>query len=108
MNTTITTVLVSDPALQEACDAIGRDTVIRLAQELTSARRKYPGFALNHAEAVDVVESEFLEWKAQAMRVNSPKGLNTERRNKAEGEAFHLITTALRYVRREYEGHPLF
>lgn len=32
MNTTITTVSVSDPALQEACDAIGRDTVIRLAR----------------------------------------------------------------------------
>lgn len=95
---------MKDGPLNEACEVIGRDAVIRLAQELVSARRKHPGFALNHAEAVDVVESEFLEWKAQAMRANTPKGLQTERRDKAETEAFHLITTALRYVRREYEG----
>ena len=101
----ITTVSVSDPALQEACTAIGRDMVLRLAQELTNSRRKHPGFNLTHDEAVDVVESEFLEWKAQAMRVCSPLSsmdLNAERRNKAEGEAFHLIVTALRYAQREY------
>lgn len=103
MNTTITTISVNDPELQDACDSIGRDAIIRLAQELSNARRKYPGFALHHAEAVDVVESEFLEWKAQAMRVDTPRGFNADRRHKAEGEAFQLMTTALRYVRREYE-----
>lgn len=94
---------MTDISLSEACEAIGRDTVIRLAQEITSARRKYPGFAFCHREAVDVVKSEALEWEAQAIRVVTPVGFNSERRDKAESEAWHLATTALRYIRREYE-----
>lgn len=89
--------------LQEACDAIGRNVIIKLAQEMTSARRKHPVFAVDHEEAVDVVESEFLEFKAQAMRAGKlASRLDEDKRARAESEAWHVAVTALRYVGREY------
>lgn len=106
MNTTITTVTVNDPDLQEACEAIGRDTVIRLAQELTRARRQHPSFASDHEHAMKGVKSEMLEWEAQAMLVESSQGISPKRFERSESEGYHVITTMLRYLKREYLGHP--
>jgi hypothetical protein len=57
---------------------------------------------------VDVVTSEMLEWKAQAMRVDAGNaGGGESRLARAEEEALHVIVTLIRYLNREYEarGH---
>ena len=87
----------------ELVEAIGRDILIPLAQELTSARRKYLVFATEHNEAADLVESEMHEWKSQAMLVVRPDGtINTKRRDKAVCEGFQVISTMIRYLRKEW------
>ncbi len=93
---------MSDIALQEAIEVIGRDTLIRLAQELTSARRSH-SVVYGHEDAASALESEFYEWKSQAGRVVRRDGFHPEKRERAESEAWHIVTTALRYVGREYQ-----
>lgn len=84
--------------LRTAVQIIGADNIIRLAQSLSDAKNKYPAFAYDHTEAMEIIESEFLEWKSQAMRVHSI----ADKLPRAEAEARQIATTVLRYLNREY------
>ena len=96
---------MTDISLQEACEAIGRDTIIKLAQELTTAERKYPVFANSHTVAAGAVKAEMLEWEAKALSAEMSSRNFEKRRDKAEAEGWHVITTMIRYIRREYYGY---
>ncbi|MDL2315464.1 hypothetical protein LJC59_00075 [Desulfovibrio sp. OttesenSCG-928-A18] len=89
--------------IAEITEAIGRDTLINLAQHVTMARRMHPTFATNHEEAMRVVKSEMLEWEAQALLTARPnKSINPNRRDKADREGYQVMATLVRYIEREY------
>ena len=91
--------------LQEIVAAIGMPLLVRLAQAMTTARRKHPHFAVHHVEAACVVKSEALEWESQAMMVIRPDGtINQGRLERSEEESLHLMATLGRYLNREYGG----
>ncbi|MDR0476957.1 MAG: hypothetical protein LBH14_03330 [Desulfobulbaceae bacterium] len=70
------------------------DTLNWLIQHIAPGRQKYPIFAENFAEAVNVVKSEFMEWEAQAILAEN----SDVRRRKTLVEATHCINVLLRWI----------
>lgn len=90
--------------LKEIASVIGFGLLISLGQEMCRARRAHETFAVSIGHAVDFVESEFLEWKSQAMLTRNPDGtINEAKRKRSEAEGLHLMATMGRYLNREYE-----
>lgn len=89
--------------LAELAEVVGYPLLIKIARAVCAGRRAYPLFAVSQREAADVVESEFLEWKSQAMLVTAADGSLCERRiARSEEEGSHVLATMARYVNREY------
>ena len=93
--------------LLELSGAVGEKMLIRVLQAVCEARKKHPDFAPDFAEGMKAVESEFYEFKAQAMLVQRPDGtLRLGRLGKAEAELIDVIATGLRTLGREYANAP--
>ena len=93
--------------LREIASVVGHDLLIRFGQEMCRARRAHQGFADDVSRAVNHVESEFLEWKSQAMLIQNPDGtINEAKRKRSEAEGLHLMATMSRFLNREYENAP--
>ena len=92
----------------ELADAVGLEMVERICKAVLEARRKHPEFASCYQEGMHTVESEFYEFKAQAMLAQRPDGtLRHGRVQKSEAELMDLIATGIRMLCREYPYSPL-
>ncbi len=93
--------------LRELADTVGRDLLIRIAQAVCAARRKHPQFASCFKEGMHAVESEFYEFKAQAILGQKENGaLRQNRVDKSEAELLDLIATGMRQLNREWDYRP--
>lgn len=96
---------------KELKDVLAPQIASRLVEEIQNARDKHPQFAGSHDGAAALLESEFLEWKSQAMLVGFFRAEDEHftgespdhRHGRAEAEAWHMVVVALRYLAREYE-----
>lgn len=93
--------------LCELADVVGLDLMINIAQAVCRARGKHPQFASCFNEGMHAVESEFCEFKAQAILAQRDnRSLRQERVQKSEAELVDLIVTAIRQLSREYVEFP--
>lgn len=72
----------------------GRQTIFMLARRLEEARGKHPVFAESAEEAVDVIESEFLELQY---------AWEQESQDRQIDEALDVAATVVRFVGKEYD-----
>lgn len=90
--------------LRDLADVVGVDLLIHICKAVCEARAKHEDFAEDFKEGYQIVESEFYEFKAQALCVQKKDGaLRPAKLARAEEEMMHAIAAGIRLLRREYQ-----
>ena len=89
----------------ELADAVDLDVIVLICKAVLEARQKHEELGACPAEAYTYVQSELMEYTAQAMLVQrSGVRFDPERKGKSDLEALHAIAVLIRWIRCEFGG----